>query len=64
MKGVPIPPPDSPEVRAVPGLSLDLSSIAEGADVYFDCDVRAQPPTEEINWMFQVSYLYQLINKK
>ena len=46
---------DSPQVVLNLGSSLNASSIKEGDDVYFECNVRANPKPYKITWKFNVS---------
>ncbi|KAF2352428.1 Immunoglobulin [Trinorchestia longiramus] len=39
-----------PAVRASLGPQLTLANIKEGDDVYFNCDVRANPPASKVVW--------------
>lgn len=44
------------------GNSIDPNGIKEGDDVYFDCHVKANPPSTKLTWYHNVSthipYLY------
>lgn len=46
---------DKPEARILLGASLIPDSIREGADVYFDCIVEAQPSVYKVEWKHNVS---------
>ena len=37
------------------GKSLDIQSIKEGDDAYFECHVEARPEITKIQWMHNVS---------
>ncbi|MPC50865.1 hypothetical protein E2C01_044699 [Portunus trituberculatus] len=49
------PHTDVPVTRLRPGRSLNLSSIEEGDDVYFECSIKANPPVTQISWLHEVS---------
>ena len=38
------------------GGSLNGSNIKEGDDVYFECEVLANPPPNKITWKHNVSF--------
>ena len=46
---------DSPQVRLREGKGVDLSRVKEGDDVYFECQVSANPTVSEIIWYKEVS---------
>ena len=46
---------DSPIVNLKFGTSLDPSNIAEGNDVYFECEIDANPDVYKIVWLHNVS---------
>ena len=46
---------DAPIVSLRLGRNLDADSLRTGHDVYFECDVRANPPTLRLEWMRNVS---------
>uniref|UniRef100_A0A2P2I0U7 Kin of IRRE-like protein 1 n=2 Tax=Hirondellea gigas TaxID=1518452 RepID=A0A2P2I0U7_9CRUS len=48
-----------PRVRVRIGISLDLRSIKEGDDVYFDCVINARPTANKINWAVNGENLVQ-----
>ena len=37
------------------GPSLDPDNMIEGNDVYFDCDIRANPKVYKVIWLHNVS---------
>jgi hypothetical protein len=37
------------------GNSIDPNGIKEGDDVYFDCHVKANPPSTKLTWYHNVS---------
>jgi len=41
-----------PMVRITTGAFLNLSSIQEGQDIYFLCQIDANPPATEFSWLF------------
>lgn len=43
----------SPILRLALGANIQHSSIKEGTDVYFDCNVKANPWITDIGWIFQ-----------
>lgn len=45
---------DTPETRIRLGTSLNPNAIQEGADVYFDCLIRAEPSVHKVEWRHQV----------
>ena len=47
---------DSPIVNLKFGTSLDPSNIAEGNDVYFECEIDANPDVYKIVWLHNVSF--------
>lgn len=48
---------DAPIVSLRPGRNLDLARVQEGDDVYFECDVEANPPvTGRIQWKHNVRW--------
>ncbi|XP_015791006.1 nephrin-like [Tetranychus urticae] len=47
-----------PQVSIVLGASLQLDSIRENTDVYFECNIRANPWVNEVTWLFQDTPLY------
>lgn len=48
-------PPDSPIVTLSLGSTLNPHDIKEGDDVYFECNVRANPREHRISWYHNVS---------
>ena len=46
---------DVPQSVLSLGTSLNGSNIKEGDDVYFECNVRANPRPYKITWRFNVS---------
>lgn len=45
------------------GNSIDPNGIKEGDDVYFDCYVKANPPSTKLTWYHNVStYLFVLMH--
>ena len=48
-------PPVRPRLRLSPGHNVDLAGIREGADVYFECQIRANPRVTRVEWSHDVS---------
>ena len=46
---------DAPHVEIGLGKSISANTVYEGGDVYFDCGVRALPPSNRITWIHNVS---------
>ena len=46
---------DAPIVSLKFGTSLNPSNIAEGNDVYFECEIDANPDVYKIVWLHNVS---------
>ena len=46
---------DPPKVELSFGSNIVPSNIAEGNDVYLDCDIRAHPKAYKVVWMHDVS---------
>ena len=46
---------DTPIVSLKFGTSLNPSNIAEGNDVYFECEIDANPDAYKIVWLHNVS---------
>lgn len=44
---------DPPHLSLVFGASLQYEHIREGSDVYFECNIQANPPVSEVRWKFQ-----------
>ncbi|XP_071513724.1 protein turtle-like isoform X2 [Panulirus ornatus] len=40
----------SPKLQLRPGQNLDMSNIKEGDDVYFECDIQANPSVFKVQW--------------
>ena len=49
---------DSPLSVVTFGRSLNPKSILEGADVYFECHVKSNPPFYNITWRNNVSEFF------
>ena len=47
---------DTPMAVVTFGRSLNPKSILEGADVYFECHVKSNPPFYNITWRNNVSF--------
>ena len=46
---------DAPQVSLRLGRTLDADNIRTGHDVYFECDVKANPPALRLEWLHNVS---------
>lgn len=55
---------DKPEAKIILGASLIPESIREGADVYFDCIIEAQPSVDKVEWKHNVSTYYSSITSR
>ena len=53
--------PDSPELWLRLGQNIVENEIMEGDDVYFDCEVSANPAIQNIVWKHDVSSSYYLL---
>ncbi|XP_015927862.1 nephrin [Parasteatoda tepidariorum] len=42
-----------PHLSLVFGASVQYEHIREGSDVYFECNIQANPPVTEVKWLFQ-----------
>jgi len=54
-------PTDPPEVTLTLGSTLNPDDIKENDDVYFECNVKANPSTVRISWSHDVSILFYFI---
>lgn len=45
---------DVPQVRLELGSTLNSSQIREGADVYFECSIKANPWIQKVSWRHNV----------
>lgn len=52
--------PDSPLVTLTLGSTLNPHDIKEGDDVYFECNVRANPREHRISWYHNVSLILHI----
>ena len=46
---------DAPQVSLRLGRTLDPDNIKTGHDVYFECDVKSNPPALRLEWLHNVS---------
>lgn len=53
---------DPPEVTLTLGSTLNPDDIKENDDVYFECNVKANPSTVRISWSHDVSILFYYIS--
>lgn len=51
-----LPQTDAPEVTLRLGSNLDENEIKEGDDVYFECNIKANPQEHKVTWMRNVSW--------
>jgi hypothetical protein len=54
------PLPDAPEVSLVLGRAMNSSILKEGDDVYFECQVKANPPPRRVIWKKEASQFFFL----
>lgn len=47
---------DPPQVHLQLGSTLNPGDIKEGDDVYFECNIKANPKEHKITWHHDVSY--------
>ncbi|KAB7499738.1 Cell adhesion molecule 4 [Armadillidium nasatum] len=52
-----------PRVTIRPGRSLNLNKIEENADVYFECEIHANPPVYKIIWYHQGKELHHNVSQ-
>lgn len=50
---------DPPQVQLKLGTTLNPDDIKEGDDVYFECNIRANPKEHKITWYHDVSKFEQ-----
>lgn len=50
-----------PRVSLTLGASLNASNIREGADVYFECHITANPRVYRLTWTHDVSIRLRLL---
>lgn len=53
---------DPPQVVLHLGSTLNPDDIKEGDDVYFECNIRANPKQHKITWFHNVSIQVSLVN--
>ena len=49
---------DTPVVTLEFGTNSNSTIIREGADVYFECNIKSNPWVYKVSWRHNVSYLY------
>ncbi|KAG7156007.1 Synaptogenesis protein syg-2-like 3 [Homarus americanus] len=49
----------SPRLHLRAGQNLNMSNIKEGDDVYFECDIQANPPVYRVEWFLNGIELHQ-----
>jgi hypothetical protein len=47
--------PDAPQVSLRLGRTLDPDNLRTGHDVYFECDIKANPAPLRLEWLLNVS---------
>ncbi|XP_071518492.1 uncharacterized protein [Panulirus ornatus] len=52
----------SPRLQLQPGQNLDLTTIKEGDDVYFDCHIQANPRISGVQWFLNGRELRQNVS--
>ena len=52
----------APTVQLTLGRMVNPSDLEEGDDVYFECNVKANPPAYKMTWWHNVSVLINLTN--
>ena len=55
---------DAPQVSLRLGRTLDADNIRTGHDVYFECDVKANPPALRLEWLHNVSIQWYSVIKR
>ena len=55
---------DKPRVSLRLGKSLDPDNLRTGNDVYFECDVKANPIPHKLVWLHRVRLIYFFLNNK
>ena len=56
---------DKPRVSLRLGKSLDPDNLKTGNDVYFECDVKANPIPHKLVWLHKVCiWIYEIYIKK
>jgi hypothetical protein len=53
---------DVPQVTLQLGSTLNSTQIREGADVYFECSIMANPWITKVSWRHNVSLSHILLN--
>lgn len=51
---------DMPDVTLKMGQTLNPDDIKEGDDVYFECNIRANPKAYKLSWFHNVSTMASL----
>ncbi|CAL1291261.1 unnamed protein product [Larinioides sclopetarius] len=51
-----------PELRLALGASIQHTAIKEGSDVYFDCNIRANPWVHDVSWRFEDNILFSNVS--
>lgn len=53
---------DPPEVLLTLGSTLNPDDIKENDDVYFECNVKANPSSVKISWLHDVSKNFHVLD--
>jgi hypothetical protein len=53
--------PDSPQVSLRLGKTLDADNIRTDHDVYFECDVKANPSPLRLEWLHNVNNTWSIM---
>lgn len=55
---------DAPKVFLSLGAPLDPSNLIKGSDVYLECDIKANPPAQRVEWFHNVRIHYFIICRR
>lgn len=55
---------DAPLVSLSLGAPLDPYNLMKGADVYLECDIKANPAAKRVEWFQNVSVLHISVNMR
>lgn len=56
---------DAPNVLLSLGAPLDPTNLIKGSDVYLECDIKANPPAQRVEWFHNVRIynIFYVINR-